>query len=146
MFQVRKIVVPTDFSPCSAAALDRAADLAKALQAEILLLHVLPNPASYAPFPHLVPMPEQWLDQLRKEAKDRLAKESQRVNGPAIKTELREGPFHDAILAAVAAAKADLIVIGTHGRTGIKHALMGSVAERVVRIAPVPVLTVRSPE
>jgi hypothetical protein len=100
MFQVRKILVATDFSPCSAAALDRAADLAKTLQAEILLLHVLPNPTHYAPFPQLVPMPHEWLETVRKEALDRLGKESRRIKGTVVKTELREGPTHDAIVGA----------------------------------------------
>jgi len=146
MFQVRKILVATDFSPCSAAALDRAVDLAKTLQAEILLLHVLPNPTHYAPFPQLVPMPHEWLETVRKEALDLLGKESRRIKGTVVKTELREGPTHDAIVGAAEAAKADMIVIGTLGRSGVRHALLGSVAERVVRFSPVPVLTVRTRE
>jgi universal stress protein A len=147
MFQVRKIVVATDFSPCASAAFDRAADLAKALRAEILLLHVLPDVAQYGPFPHSVPTPITWLDLVRMEARDHLAKESHRIKDLAVKTELREGgKMHDAIIAAAAAANADMIVIGTHGWSGIKHAVMGSVAERIVRHSPIPVLTVRSPD
>ena len=146
MFQVRKILVATDFSACAAAALDHAVDLATTLKADILLVHVLTSPASYFALPSLVPMPHEWLQSLRKEALDRLDEQSRRVRGPAIRTELREGPTDEAIVAAAAAAKADLIVMGTHGRTGLQHALLGSVAERVVRRSPVPVLTVRTRE
>jgi nucleotide-binding universal stress UspA family protein len=145
MGQVRKILVPTDFSTCAAAALDRAAEFAKRFEAEILLLHVVTTLAGNVAFPELVPLPHEWLESTRKLAKDHVAKEARRIKGPVIHTEVREGTIHESILASASDAKADMIVIGTHGRSGFKHALLGSVAERVVRSSPVPVLTVRTP-
>ncbi|MGO9838639.1 MAG: universal stress protein [Polyangiaceae bacterium] len=66
--------------------------------------------------------------------------------GVAIDSTLRQGPVWSEILAAAKSPKADLIVIGTHGRRGLSRALLGSVAERIVRTAPCPVLTVHGPE
>ena len=146
MTQIRKLLVATDFSPCAAAAVHLAIDLAKQFDAEILLLHVLPTlPAFYA-FPDAVSVPVAWFEAARKQAQEHLSNESRRIHGPVVRTELREGAIHDSIVAAAVTAKADLIVVGTHGRTGLKHALLGSVAERVVRTSPIPVLTVRSRE
>ena len=142
MFQVRKVLCPTDFSPCSGAAVDHAVALAKTFKAEVVLLHVVPNFDFYLATPDMVTLPV-LLDSSRKHASEELAKASRRIEGVAVRTELLQGTVHECILAAAASAKADLIVLGTHGHTGVKHMLLGSVAERVVRLSPVPVLTVR---
>jgi universal stress protein A len=145
MFQVRKILVPTDFSPCSVAAVEHATELAKRFEAQILLLHVVPNFANHIAVPGLVPLPPEWVTSTRKEAERQLTKMLGLIKGPVAGTEVRQGEAHASILDAASAANADIIVMGTHGRGALKHALLGSVAERVVRHSPVPVLTVRTP-
>jgi nucleotide-binding universal stress UspA family protein len=144
MFPLRKILVPTDFSPAAAAALDCAAEFARKFDAEILLLHALPTLAQVVPFPMAVPLPLEWTQAVHQQARVQLDKEAKRVERVRITTEFREGPVHDSVLAAVTASKADLVVMGTHGRRGLVHAMLGSVAERIVRNSPVPVLTVRA--
>ena len=144
MFPLRKILVPTDFSPGATTALDCAAELAKKLDAEIVLLHVLPTLATYVSVPSLVPLPPQWVESVRMQAEAELAKEANRVAHAKITTQLRDGPIAETVLAAAVELGAGLIAIGTHGRRGLSHFLLGSVAERVVRHATVPVLTVRA--
>lgn len=144
MFPLRRILVPSDFSPSAAAALDCAAELANKFDAEILLLHVLPTLAQYLPFPVVAPLPAQWVESVHKQAQAQLAKEASRIDRARVTTELRDGSIHESVLAAAAAWKAELIVMGTHGRRGLSHVVLGSVAERVVRHSTVPVLTVRA--
>ena len=144
MFALRKILVPTDFSPTAATALDYAAELAKKFDAEILLLHVLPVLAWHVHFPVTVPLPTDWVESVRQRANAELAREAARVKQVKVTTELRDGQVPESVASAVADFKADLIVIGSHGRRGLTHALLGSFAERVVRHSPVPVLTVRA--
>ena len=140
--QVHKILVPTDFSACAAAALDYAVELAKRWSAEVLLLHVVPDFAQYFAPDLDVALPT-LLESARSQASAELEKARKNIAGVTVRTELLEGPVHERILSAAAAGKVDMIVLGTHGRTGVKHALLGSVAERIVRVSPVPVLTVR---
>ena len=144
MFPPRKVLVPTDFSPSAAEALDHAAELAKKLDAEIVLLHVLQPLTTHLSVPPLVPLPPEWVKSVRMQAEAELKKESHRIKQVKVTTELRDGPIHDTVLAAASELKADLIVIGTHGRRGLSHVLLGSVAERVVRHSTVPVLTMRA--
>lgn len=142
--RTRRILVPTDFSVSAARALDLAVELAKALGAEVVLLHAVALPSHYAPYA-LVPVGMEWIQAAREEGSARLAQECGRVVGVPITSELREGRPDESIL-AVADRSFDMIVMGTHGRVGLKHMLLGSVAERVVRHSPIPVLTVRATE
>jgi nucleotide-binding universal stress UspA family protein len=143
MTKIRRIVCPTDFSPTAAHAASYAASMAQAFGAELVLLHVLPE-FNYpirglgmaGAFPHL-------LEQLRERARENLQQAQSGLGGVASTTELREGTPHDVILAVAKERQADLIVMGTEGHTGLTHALLGSTAERVVRLAACPVLTVR---
>jgi nucleotide-binding universal stress UspA family protein len=146
MTRIQRIVCPTDFSPTAAKAVDYAADLARSLGAELVLLHVIPD-LNYpirglgmaAAFPHL-------REEVHARANEQLAALPAKLGqGLVVKTEVRDGAPHDVILAAAKDHGADLIVMGTHGYTGLKHALLGSAAERVVRLATCPVLTVRHP-
>lgn len=146
MPQFRRIVCPTDFSPTAAAALAYATDLARSAKAEIVLLHVLPT-MNYPlrglgmaeAFPHLQA-------ELHTRGKERLAEAAKAIGADvAVRTELRDGEAYEQVLACAKDLGADLIVLGTHGHTGLKHALLGSTAERVVRLAECPVLTVRKP-
>jgi nucleotide-binding universal stress UspA family protein len=146
VFHLRRIVCPTDFSPCAAAAVDYAAGLARACNAKLLLLHVVPEFDQYvlASPDAVVALPE-LMESTRRRANAELEKLRRGLAGIEVRTEIREGSVHESILAATKQADADLIVLGTHGRTGLKHFVLGSIAGRIVRLAPVPVLTVREP-
>jgi nucleotide-binding universal stress UspA family protein len=147
MITVRRILVATDFSNYSKEALDYASHLAKALKADLFLLHIFETPvySGIGVSPGVRPKVRQWIKELKAEEAKRLetlAKATER-QGVTVHPLFREGiPFLE-ILEAAQELPADLIVLGTHGRTGLGHVLMGSVAERVVRNAPCPVLTVR---
>ena len=146
MTRVRCILCPTDFSDPAATALEHACELAKVLPARLVLLHVI-APAAY-PLPELATLPgfPDLQGELRKAVETDLEGWRRRVPaGIAVEVALREGVPHDEILAAARESACDLIVMATHGRTGWKHALLGSIAERVVRLSQCPVLTVRGP-
>jgi len=144
MTRFRRIVCPTDFSPTAERALELATEMAKAFGAELVLLHVVPlmnYPTRGLSIAGAFPQLEQ---ELQTRAKERLAQMQAGIQGLTVRHEARSGDPYEQILACTREAKADLIVIGTHGHTGIKHALLGSTAERVVRLAECPVLTVRA--
>jgi nucleotide-binding universal stress UspA family protein len=142
----KSILVPTDFSAGAALAVELARDLGRRFGASVTLLHVLEPPAYPVPPGGLVyPTPDVSED-LRSEAEARLAQLRQQVEsdgGPPTSTTVREGLPQSEIVDTAARGGFDLIVMGTEGRTGLRRALIGSVAERVVRRAPCPVLTVR---
>jgi nucleotide-binding universal stress UspA family protein len=144
--ELRKILVPTDFSTSAEQALDWAASLAEHYQAEIVLLHVLP-PASlmWAADLDAEQRMEQELAQLWTQTEARLQQEAVDLQGGGKKVTplvVRGQPFHE-ICEVAKGHQVNVIVMGTHGRTGLSHVLLGSVAERVVRHACCPVLTVR---
>jgi nucleotide-binding universal stress UspA family protein len=143
--KMKRIVVPIDFSQTSAQALPYAAALAERFGAEIILLHVI------APVP--LPLPFYVRRRLQKSAGrltelamdvqlSRLCEEAFDEEVPS-RTLVRTGAPYDEITKAASSQGADLIVLTTHGYTGLKHALLGSTAERVVRHADCPVLVVR---
>jgi nucleotide-binding universal stress UspA family protein len=139
--KITNILVPTDFSECSDRALEYAEELAARLDGKVHLLSVIGIP-SYG-VPELgVGLTAPMIDNLiadNQHALDRLAGEHKLVAQALV----RVGDARDVILQTVGELGADLIVMGTHGRRGISRALLGSVAEMVVRTSPVPVLTVR---
>ncbi|HEY5944775.1 MAG TPA: universal stress protein [Kofleriaceae bacterium] len=139
--KITNILVPTDFSPCSEQALDYAIELAAKLDAKVNLLSVIGIP-SYG-VPELgVGITATMMDNLVEDntrALEQLARDRKAVS----QTLVRAGDARDVILQTVEELKVDLIVMGTHGRRGISRALLGSVAEMIVRTSPVPVLTVR---
>ena len=146
MKPIEKILVPVDFSAHSAEALRFAADLARRYAASLDLLHVFQTMTYALPEGYVVPSPEQ-LDAIMKHFQQELetAKRSALAAGaPSVETTLLQGGVASAILRVAEERHHDLIVMGTHGRTGMKHMLLGSVAEHIVRVAPCPVLTVRS--
>lgn len=148
MAQIRKILVPVDFSESSRAALDYAVDVARKFGATIDLLHVWQAPTFIptASLPEAPTVDANLVDLVRKNAEEATARALADARG-------RELPVRDAhcepgvpargIVEFANADGYDLIVLGTHGRTGLSHAVMGSVAEKVVRHAECPVLTVR---
>ncbi len=141
---VRRILVPIDFSPPSLKALDRALDYFGPHRAQITLVHVI-EPMSYA-VPRFIPEPTLLLEEQRKIAARELGRVQARLARRRIRVraEIHFGIVHQVIIDVARRNRADLIVISTHGRTGLAHLVMGSVAERVVRGASCPVLTVRT--
>ena len=142
-----RILWPTDFSPLAKAALPHAVGLASAAGAELVLLHVLPSLAAYTA-PELAGALSVSLQrQSRVAAQRQLHRLETQVKGPNFRTHtvLTEGVPFDQIVRAAKRLRCDLIVLATHGRTGLVHAIMGSVAENVLRRAPCPVLTARPP-
>jgi len=139
----RRILWPTDLSPLAKAALPHAVALASDAGAELVLFHVLPLPAAYAEISGAMWIPLQR--KIRAGAQRRLRGLEKQVTGPNFRTHtvLTEGVPFLQIVRAAKRLRCDLIVLATHGRTGLVHAMMGSVAENVLRRAPCPVLTVR---
>jgi len=147
MFTIRTILVPTDYSPMSETALVYAIDLATAVGASVHLLHAYEIPVYGAPDTAFVATPDTMAaikSAGEKGLEAAIAKH--RPRGVAREGHLVEGRPWEVILDTAAHVHADLIVIGTHGRRGIARALLGSVAEKVVRSSRVPVLTVHADE
>lgn len=143
MVEFKRILVPTDFSETAERALDVAVELSKTFGATITLFHTYEVPLyTYQGVP-AVPM-DYWTP-LRNAATRRLeaAVADLRQRASDAKGLLTQGTPWEEILGAAKETDASLIVMGTHGRRGLKHVLLGSVAERVVRLSPIPVLTVR---
>ena len=146
MSRIRRVPHPTDFSRTSSAAFRRAVELAKANRAELLLLHVLSVPVPIAADGY---MPPKVYDEIVTGARayaqkqlDALTRKA-RTAGARATALLVEGVAHERIAQAARSKKADVLVIGTHGRTGLPRLFLGSVASRVLAVAPCPVLTVR---
>ena len=142
---IRKILVTVDSEPVAAHAADVGAELARSLGAEIAFVHVV-DPAFAYPADTGVP-PKELMDLAKQEAKKLVSEFRQRLAPQSIALEFIQvgGPAAE-IVKAAKEWPADLIVIGSHGRGGIKRALLGSVAEGVMRHAPCPVLVVRANE
>jgi nucleotide-binding universal stress UspA family protein len=136
------ILVPTDFGEPSRRALDAAVELAKTFGASLTLMHTaeVSNYVAVGEGPMLLDITpieraaRAKLDEAVAEVRKRL---------PEARSLFAVGVAWERILDAIAHTKADLVVMGTHGRGGVRHLLLGSVTEKVVRASPVPVLTVR---
>jgi universal stress protein A len=142
----KTILCPTDFSTASRAALDQAVELAGALRAGLLLLHVCPI-LLYAIAPDAHPDAPGFEAAVKAKLKlelDALA-EGLRKQGVAVQALLLDGNPGQVIIEVARDRKVDLIAMATHGRTGLARLTLGSVAERVVRTAGVPVLSLRGP-
>jgi nucleotide-binding universal stress UspA family protein len=144
-----KILFPTDFSAFSLQALDYAAALARDYGAELHVLHVVPTAEMVLPVEPVAPIVDtSFFDEMEKGAQDRLENivPAELAEGLEIKTALRRGAAFVEIVRYARDEDISLITIATHGRTGLRHALFGSVAEKVVRKAPCPVLSIRPRE
>jgi nucleotide-binding universal stress UspA family protein len=141
---IRKILVATDLSPCSQVAADRAVALAAQLGATVTLLHAYPSPLYPLGDGGLVLPAPEVVGQIAENARKDLEPERARVSGEGVAVDALavEGPPAATIVETAKTGGYDLIVVGTHGRTGLAHLVIGSVAERVVRAAECPVLTV----
>jgi len=147
MITVKTILVPTDFSECSDAAVKYGLALANAFGATLHLLNVVQDPYTMPYGADGFVAPEHdLLDEWRAEAKRRLEAAAPSGFESRTVTATRVGSACPEIVRYAIDRHIDLIVLGTHGRGAIGHALLGSVAERVVRTAPCPVLTVRHPQ
>ena len=142
-----RILVPTDFSPPSAAALEYARILATTYGSSLRIVHVVNDPIGGPDYvsDSFVPSTQAIREELLAESRARLGsvvtpRDCARFH---VHCDAVLGEPAKAIIDHAAAINADLIVMGTHGRTGLAHLLMGSVAEHVVRAATCPVLTVR---
>jgi nucleotide-binding universal stress UspA family protein len=137
----KHVLLATDFSEASSAAVDLAVAIARQEGAILTVVHVCELPV----LPEGVP-PVDLVRAITAEADARLDRfmASLKARFPDPRPVMRIGSAWEEVLAASAEAGADLVVMGTHGRRGLVHAMLGSVAERVVRLSPVPVLTVRS--
>ena len=142
----RPIFHPSDFSSASGPAFRKAMALAKGMRRPLLIAHVM-SPVTlvtgdmYIP-PNVWPQLEASIEFVARRGVTRLARRA-RAAGIRVSTLLLRGIPHEAIVRAARGRRAEMIVMGTHGRTGFKHALMGSVASRVVSHASCPVMTVR---
>ena len=142
-----RIVVPTDFSTCAEEAWGLAQRLAAALGSELVLVHVLVEAPLFEEGPFTMDRTRKVYEATRKWAEESIEQWAGTARGKGLKvrTVLRTGVPYREIVALATDELADLVLIGTHGRGGIDRALLGSVADRVVRLAPCPVLTVREP-
>ena len=146
-FDIKKILVPIDFSDYSKSALKYAVNFCNYCKAEMTLIYVV-EPVIYPPDFSMgqiaIPSVNVEWDERAKQELEKLAKEHI-PSGVSVKTLIKTGkPFLE-IIETASELDIDLIIIATHGRTGIEHILFGSTAEKVVRKAPCPVLTLREP-
>ena len=147
MSRIRRILHPTDFSPTSQAALARAVELCRASRAQLLIVHVFSPvmPVAGEAYYALPQTYERMLTDIRADGQiglDRVVARAKKA-GVRVKGLLFEGVPHDRIVRAAKSTRADLVVMGTHGRTGLARFFIGSVAARVIALAPCPVMTVR---
>ncbi len=142
---LRQILVPVDFSAPSAKALAYAVAFARQFKAEVTVLHVVPDVASGTRLAISTP---ELQKALTREGRENLDKEVARFHGGPvqIKSLLKAGIAHKEITDCARAMAADLIIVATHGYTGLKHVVLGSTTERIVRHAPCPVLVLRDKE
>jgi nucleotide-binding universal stress UspA family protein len=146
MPQNRRVLHATDFSSASRAAFAKALELAKASRGELLLVHVL---APVVPMAADTYVPPETYAQIEKSTRAAAERQMAALAGRARKAGVRaqavitEGTAADQIVRLARSKHADVVVVGTHGRTGLARFFLGSVAGRVVSTSPVPVLTVR---
>lgn len=148
MTDLNRILVPTDFSDASAAALKYACTLADALHAEICVLHTVENPYPLNAYTDFYSPPEAFFERRERQARELLdaqltAEQKERYHAFL---ELRHGdPARQILQYLHEHGAVHLVVMATHGRGGVARLMMGSVADKIVRMAPCPVVTIRVP-
>jgi nucleotide-binding universal stress UspA family protein len=143
---IRVVVHATDFSPASRAAFTKAGQLARVAGAQLVLLHVRSPVAHLVADAYVAPREYEQLDRASFDAaKKQITRlvETAKKRGVNAKGLIVDGVAHEQILRGARRAKADMIVVGSHGRTGLARFFLGSVAGRVASMASCPVLTVR---
>jgi len=141
MIRITRVLCPTDFSACAQAAVPIACSLARDYGATLILLHVRPMPVSViGEFGALPSEPREPDESLKAGMRGCVPADFR----GAVECQLQDGDAAEEILKTAEGRHCDLIVLGTHGRTGLRRILVGSVAETVLRKAPCPVLTIKS--
>ena len=144
---IKKVLVPIDFSDYSKSALKYAADFAQKFNAEMILIYVV-EPVIYPPDFSLgqiaIPSINTEWDIKAKEELDKLA-DTEISNAITVKTIIKTGKPFIEVIETASEEDVDIIIIASHGHSGMEHILFGSTAEKVVRKAPCPVLTLREP-
>lgn len=144
---MRRVLHPSDFSPASRPAFRRAVALAKALRGRLLIAHVLPPPPLVGEG-YMTPATIEAMLRGPRDAAQRqlraLVRRGRAAGVPVSSLLLEAGVTHEQIVRAARRQHADVIVMGTHGRTGLTRLMLGSIAARVIATAPCPVLTVRA--
>ena len=145
MSRFKRILVPIDFSAHSTAAFEVAVEIARAFDSKIRLLHCYQiQPGGISPYG--IAIPSSYFAEIRDAAARQLAEwqEEHVPTGIAVDSSMTSDTPSESIIAAAKEIGADLIVMGTRGLSGFKHVMLGSVAERTVRLAPCPVMTVHA--
>jgi nucleotide-binding universal stress UspA family protein len=144
MYEIDRVIAAIDFSSPGASALDRAIEFAERYGADLHIAHAFASPmVLYAPYEGS--LPQNLVDDARRGAIDKLeeARSKAAAHGVTACTHLLNQPVAKTIAELARELRADCIVVGTHGHTGLKHALLGSVAENIIRHAPCDVWVVR---
>lgn len=145
VFQLKRILVPVDFSECASKALEYALPFARQFGATLLVTHVI---QPYIPIPEMTGVDVELIEAQMREAAERELKVVCKALPADVVSEqvLRIGHPQTEIVRAAKELNADLIIVSTHGRSGLAHVFLGSTAERVIRHAGCPVLVVRENE
>jgi nucleotide-binding universal stress UspA family protein len=146
MMTSQRFLVPVDFSEYANQALEYAISLARKLDAHITLLHVI-QPLPLGGVDMGMTLPYTYIHDLEVEIMNAMEAYLEQITAAGLTGEIavvHGVPFQE-IIETARGQQVDLIVMGTHGRTGLQHVLLGSVAEKVVRLAPCPVLVIRQP-
>ncbi len=147
MIHAKKILIPTDLSEEARHVLPYAVEFARSYGAKIILVHVVDarwvGPVASAEFPGMV---EDQIDSSKTAATQVMEEMRIELGDLEVETQVLIGSPHVEIVRYARSEDVDLIILATHGRTGLAHALIGSVAEKVVQMAPCPVLTLKHPE
>ena len=148
MFKVKNILLPTDFSKISLTAAEYAVEFAKEYKAKLHLLNVLEKTPPILAIRSLDLSREKIIESIDADAKSQLTectKKVKKFGDVEIISVIRKGVDYEEIIKYSKEKKIDIIVIATHGRTGILHTLLGSVAEKVIRYSKIPVLVTTPP-
>lgn len=144
MLAIKHILLPTDFSDASELALSTALDFARVFGAHLTLMHVSTVPGTV--YAEAVPWPVEEMEKAARHALDALQARVSKLHADnETILQVGVGPEWQRILDVAKDGNVDLVVMGTHGRHGLSRLVLGSVAEKIVRLSPVPVLTVRPP-
>ncbi|MFT5089641.1 MAG: nucleotide-binding universal stress UspA family protein [Candidatus Latescibacterota bacterium] len=147
MIRLKKILIPTDLSEYARHVLPYAVEFARSYDAKIFLVHVVDahwaGPVASAEFPGMV---ENQIEANKESAQTTMEQMRAELVDAEVETRVLVGAPHVEVVRFARSEDIDLITLATHGRTGLAHALIGSVAEKVVQMAPCPVLTIKHPE
>ena len=145
---IKTILVATDFSDAATKAIDTAVEFAKKFEAQLIILHAyrVEIPMASPMMAGAYVLPQGFFEQIGNHARAHIEATAKELEGRGVKVEgiAVEQSAAEAIVAEAKSRPVDLIVMGTRGLTGLKHVALGSIADRVVRMAPCPVLTVGS--